>query len=93
MLSITRREGQILNFYTKDGIVKVHISFPKNGQVRLGLDLPDTVQVMRDEIDDGLHSLPTVEDRQSSVQELATPKISFARRVLRSIGSLPFNAL
>lgn len=54
MLLLTRKHGEILNVYTTDGIIKLHIKSFRNGQVKIGVDAPITVQIMRAEIDDGL---------------------------------------
>ena len=54
MLFLTRKAGEILNIYTTDGLIQVHVKSFRNGQVRIGVDAPMTVQIMRDEIDDGL---------------------------------------
>lgn len=62
MLSLTRKEGEILNVYTTDGIIKFHVKSFRNGQVRIGVDAPMTVQIMRDEIDDGLAAFPVAKN-------------------------------
>jgi len=53
MLSLTRKEGEILNVYTTDGIIRFHVKSFRNGQVRIGVDAPMAVRIKRNEIDDG----------------------------------------
>ena len=79
MLFLTRKEGEILNVYTADGIIKFHIKSFRNGQVRVGVDAPMTVQIMRDEIDDGLAAFSvanTATTPHSQLQKLYLPLVS-----------------
>ncbi len=79
MLFLTRKEGQILNVYTTDGVIKIQVKSFRNGQVRIGFDAPITVQIMRDEIDDGLAAFPAAKNGaspNSQLQKLHGPLVS-----------------
>lgn len=79
MLFLTRKEGEILNVYTTDGIIQIHVKSFRNGQVRIGVDAPMNVHIMRDEIDDGLASFPVAKNATSSnsqLQKLHGPLVS-----------------
>ncbi len=79
MLFLTRKEGEILNVYTTDGIIKFHVKSFRNGQVRIGVDAPMTVQIMRDEIDDGLAAFSVTKNAltpYSQLQKLHRPLVS-----------------
>jgi len=76
MLSLTRKEGEILNIYTTDGIIKIHVKSFRNGQVRIGVDAPMTMQIIQDEIDDGLVAFSVdknVATPNSNLQKLHRP--------------------
>ncbi len=78
MLLITRKEDEIVNIYTTDGVIKIHVKSFRNGQVKIGVDAPMTVQIMRDEIDDGLASLTFSKDSNSpnQLQKMHRPLVS-----------------
>lgn len=79
MLLITRKEDEIVNIYTTDGIIKIHVKSFRNGQVRIGVDAPMTVQIMRDEIDDGLAAFSVAKNStapSSQLQKLHGPLVS-----------------
>lgn len=52
MLSLARRENETLNFYTSDGLIAVTVRVIKGNQVKLTIDAPENVNVVRLEIDD-----------------------------------------
>ena len=58
MLVLTRRPGEVVNLYTKDGIklrvavLKVHKDPFDAPTVRLGFDAPKDISIVREEIDD-----------------------------------------
>jgi sRNA-binding carbon storage regulator CsrA len=51
MLSLTRRPGESLNLYTSDGLVKIFFDYHSSGQVRVRIDAPRAVSIVRAEID------------------------------------------
>lgn len=52
MLSLARRENETLHFYTSDGLIAVTVRVIKGNQVKLAIDAPENVNVVRLEIDD-----------------------------------------
>lgn len=50
MLVLGRREGEGLVFNTKDGPIHVLVQMIGGGRVRLALDMPKSVKVLRDEL-------------------------------------------
>jgi carbon storage regulator CsrA len=60
MLSLSRREEETLHFHTSDGLIAVTVRVIKGGQVKLAIDAPASVSIVRAEIDeqvqDGLSS-------------------------------------
>lgn len=73
MLLITRKEDEVVNLYTTDGVIKIHVKSFRNGQVRIGVDAPMTVQIMRDEIDDGLAAFSS--DRNATIPDSKLQKL------------------
>lgn len=54
MLILTRRIGEVLNIYTPDGkAMKVIMLATKGRQIRIGIEAPKDVQIVRAEIDKG----------------------------------------
>lgn len=51
MLSLARREKETLHFYTSDGLIAVTVRVIKGNQVKLSIDAPENVNVVRSEID------------------------------------------
>lgn len=82
MLLITRREDEIVNIYTTDGVIKIHVKSFRNGQVRIGVDAPMTVQIMRDEIDDGLAAFPVAKNATSPNSQLQKLHWAFVPRII-----------
>ena len=84
MLSLTRKEGEILNVYTTDGIIRFHVKSFRNGQVRIGVDAPMTVQIMRDEIDDGLAAFSVDTNATTPNSKLQKLHGSLVTRIIHS---------
>lgn len=51
MLELTRRPDESLRFYTSDGVIEITVHKIKGQQVRLGLDAPRSIKIVRQEID------------------------------------------
>jgi len=53
MLILGRKPEQVVNLYTSDGLIKVviHSVDPDTGYVRLGFEAPESVDILREEID------------------------------------------
>jgi carbon storage regulator CsrA len=84
MLLITRKEDEIVNLYTTDGVIKIHIKSFRNGQVRIGVDAPMTVQIMRDEIDDGLAAFSDAKNAFAPHSQLQKMHRSLVSRIIHS---------
>ena len=84
MLSLTRKEGDILNVYTTDGIIKIHVKSFRNGQVRIGVDAPMDVRIMRDEIDDGFAAFPVAKNATSPNSQLQKLHRSLVSSIIHS---------
>jgi carbon storage regulator len=52
MLLLTRNTHQSVLIHTLDGIIEVTVTQIKNGQVKLGIEAPHDVLIMRKEIND-----------------------------------------
>lgn len=52
MLLLTRNTNQSVLIHTLDGIIEVTVVQIKNGQVKLGIEAPSEVLIMREEIND-----------------------------------------
>ena len=84
MLSLTRKEGEILNVYTTDGIIRFHVKSFRNGQVRIGVDAPLTVRIKRNEIDDGFAAFSA--DKNATILDSKLQKLhrSLVSRIVHS---------
>lgn len=52
MLVLTRKEGEIINLYVGDQVISVCVlGGSSRGQVRIGIDAPASVKIIREEID------------------------------------------
>ena len=51
MLILSRRTNQVVNIHTRDGIIRVHLIECNQHQSRLGFVAPDSVTIVREEID------------------------------------------
>lgn len=52
MLVLTRREGETINLYIGDQVIAVRVlDGSSRGQVRIGIDAPSNVKIVREEID------------------------------------------
>lgn len=58
MLELTRRPDESLRLYTSDGVIEITVHKIKGQQVRIGIDAPRNVNIVRREIDQALHLLP-----------------------------------
>jgi len=52
MLSLARRENETIHLYTSDGVIAVTIGVINGNQVKLAIDAPRSVNVVRAEIDE-----------------------------------------
>ena len=52
MLILTRNTSESFIFETSDGTIEVTICGVKGGQVRVGIDAPDSVDVWRKELEE-----------------------------------------
>lgn len=52
MLVLTRRQGESLIFNTSDGEIVVSFELLQGSQVKIGIDAPQSVRVLRDELVD-----------------------------------------
>jgi carbon storage regulator len=50
MLVLSRREGEALILNTSDGEIVVSIELLQGSQVKVGIDAPQSVKVLRDEL-------------------------------------------
>jgi len=55
MLDLTRRPEESIRFYTSDGVIEITVHKIKGQQVRIGIDAPRNVNIVRREIDQALH--------------------------------------
>lgn len=51
ILSLTRRSGESINLYTSDGFIKIILEPHYGGQVRVHIEAPQSVVILRSEID------------------------------------------
>jgi carbon storage regulator CsrA len=53
MLILSRKFEQVIHLHTLDGLVKIKVTDVdrQTGKVRLGIDAPDSVDIIRAEID------------------------------------------
>ena len=53
MLILARNEGQVINLHTLEGLVKIKVTEVdrQTGKVRLGFEAPDSIDIIRAEID------------------------------------------
>jgi len=56
MLSLARRENETLHFHTSDGLIAVTVRVIKGNQVKLAIEAPGNVSIVRSEIDELPHS-------------------------------------
>lgn len=52
MLSLARRKNEVINLHTSDGLISIRVAIIKDGQVKLAIAAPDSVNIARAEIDD-----------------------------------------
>lgn len=55
MLDLTRHPEESIRFYTSDGVIEITVHKIKGQQVRIGIDAPRNVNIVRREIDQALH--------------------------------------
>lgn len=84
MLSLTRKEGEILNVHTTDGIIRFHVKSFRNGQVRIGVDAPKTVRIKRNEIDDCFAAFPAAKNVTTPNSKLQKLHGSLVSRIIHS---------
>lgn len=53
MLILARYEAEEIHLHTNEGLVKIKVTSvsPQSGLVRLGIDAPDSIDIVRAEID------------------------------------------
>lgn len=51
MLSLGRRETESIHLHTADGLIVVTVKMIKGNQVKLAIDAPKSVTIIREEID------------------------------------------
>jgi carbon storage regulator CsrA len=52
MLSLTRNIDQSIMIYTSDGPIKIMVRMVSGQQFRIGIDAPQSVNIVRSEIDE-----------------------------------------
>lgn len=52
MLVLSRRKGQSIDFTVGDTVISVHVLAVRDKQVRIGIEAPDRVKVLRSELKD-----------------------------------------
>jgi carbon storage regulator CsrA len=57
MLSLSRREEETLHFHTSDGLIAVTVRVIKGNQVKLSIDAPASVSIVRAEIDEAVQDI------------------------------------
>lgn len=67
MLSLARREQETLHFYTSDGVIAITVTVIKGHQVKLAIDAPENVNIVRAEIDQAVLD-HTLKDKVSSLR-------------------------
>lgn len=55
MLDLTRRPEESIRLYTSDGVIEITVNKIKGQQVRIGIEAPRKVNIVRREIDERLH--------------------------------------
>ncbi len=50
MLKLTRREGESITLFTSDGPIEVWVSSIEGRQTRVGIDAPQSVNIVRSEL-------------------------------------------
>lgn len=71
MLVLTRRCGEVINIYPQEGAVKISVQIlgVSGNQVRVGIDAPPGVEIVREEIE-GAPRKPKQEYVRITVEEL-----------------------